>query len=126
MKTTKLTIALFGSVSLMLLAGCNEEGQVAAAGSGAGSGKTAREVCTEQTVSRQKPVKDENRVIGTVAGAVVGGVIGNEIGGKGTKGDIATVGGAVAGGYAGNRIQKSVQDNATEETTEVVCETVYE
>jgi uncharacterized protein YcfJ len=122
MKTTKLTTALFGSVSLMLLAGCNEEGQVAAAG----SGKTAREVCTEQTVSRQKPVKDENRVIGTVAGAVVGGVIGNEVGGKGTKGDIATVGGAVAGGYAGNRIQKSVQDNATEETTEVVCETVYE
>jgi uncharacterized protein YcfJ len=122
MKTTKLTTALFGSVSLMLLAGCNEEGQVAEAG----AGKTAREVCTEQTVSRQKPVKDENRVIGTVAGAVVGGVIGNEVGGKGTKGDIATVGGAVAGGYAGNRIQKSVQDNATEETTEVVCETVYE
>jgi uncharacterized protein YcfJ len=112
----------FGSVSLMLLAGCNEEGQVAQAS----GGKTAREVCTEQTVTRQKAVKDENRVIGTVAGAVVGGVIGNEVGGKGTKGDIATVGGAVAGGYAGNRVQKSVQDNATEESTEIVCETVYE
>jgi uncharacterized protein YcfJ len=122
MKTTKLTTVLLGSVSLVLLAGCNEESQVAQAG----SGKTAREVCTEQTVTRQKPVKDDNRVIGTVAGAVVGGVIGNEVGGKGTKGDSATVGGAVAGGYAGNRVQKSVQDNATEETTEVVCKTVYE
>jgi uncharacterized protein YcfJ len=51
-------------------------------------------------------------------------VVGHEVGGKGTSQDVATAGGAVAGGIAGNRIQKSVQDNATVQTTKRVCRTV--
>jgi uncharacterized protein YcfJ len=115
---------VLGSVSFVLLGACNEDAGADAAQ--ANAGKTPREVCTEQTVTTQKPVKDEHRVLGTVAGAVVGGVVGNEVGGKGTSQDIATVAGAAAGGYAGNRVQKSVQDNNTETTTKTVCRTVYD
>jgi len=124
MNAVKQTSVLLGGVCLVLLGACNEDS--GATVSQASASKTPREECTEQTVTRQKPVKDENRVLGTVAGAVVGGVVGNEVGGKGTSGDVATVAGAAAGGYAGNRVQKSVQDNATEQTTERVCRTVYD
>jgi uncharacterized protein YcfJ len=110
---------LLAVTSLALLGACNDEQEIAQAG-----GSATREVCTEQTVTRQKPVKDEDRVIGTVTGAVVGAVVGHEIGGKGTSQDIATIGGAAAGGYAGNRVQKQIQDNATEESTELVCRQV--
>lgn len=120
MKTTGLMLSC---ASLALLSACNEDAQADVAQAKAG---TPREVCTEQTVTTQKPVKDEHRVLGTVAGAVVGGVVGNEIGGKGTSQDIATVAGAAAGGYAGNRVQKSVQKNNTETTTKTVCRTVYD
>jgi uncharacterized protein YcfJ len=122
MHTNKKVLGLvLCSLSLVVVGACSQSG----AGSATAKG-TPREVCTDKVVTRQKPVKDENRVLGTVAGAVVGGVVGHEVGGKGTGQDIATVGGAVAGGYAGNRVQKSVQDNATEQTTERVCETVYD
>ena len=110
-----------GGMSLLLLAACNED-EVAMAQAGAKN--SPREVCTEEVVTREKPVKDEHRVLGTVAGAVVGGVVGNEVGGKGTSQDIATVAGAAAGGYAGNRVQKSMQDKATEKETRTVCRTV--
>ena len=128
MNASRLSTVLLGGVSLVMLAACNEdENQVALAGPAAQvTAKVPREVCTEETVTTQKPVKDEKQIAGTVAGAVVGGAIGNELGGKGTSRDIATVGGAVAGGYAGNRIQKNIQENATETTTKVVCRTVYE
>lgn len=120
MHTRMLAGVVIGGMSLLLLGACNEtdpeDPQLAA--------NAPREVCTEEVVTRQKPVKDEDRVLGTVAGALVGGVVGHEVGGKGTSQDVATVGGAVAGGYAGNRIQKSVQDNATEQTTERVCRPV--
>jgi len=123
MNATKLTGLLVGGISLALLAGCNEtEPQVTQVS----AGKTPREVCTEEVVTTQKPVKDKDRVLGTIAGAVVGGVVGHEVGGKGTSQDVATIGGAAAGGYAGNRVQKSVQKSATETTTERVCRTVYE
>ena len=130
MNTTRMTITLLGAMSLALLAACNEsEAEVAQAGAAgvthASTTKTPHEVCTEQTVTTQKPVKDENRIVGTVAGALVGGVVGNEVGGKGTKGDVATVAGAAAGGYAGNRVQKSMQNSATETTTKTVCHTEY-
>lgn len=122
MHTRKPVGVLIGGMSLVLLGACNETDpdnpQLAA--------NTPREVCTEEVVTRQKPVKDEDRVLGTVAGALVGGVVGHEVGGKGTSQDVATVGGAVAGGYAGNRIQKSVQENATEQTTRTVCRTVHD
>ncbi len=34
-----------------------------------------REVCRDETVTRQKPVKDEKRIAGTAIGAVVGGLV---------------------------------------------------
>ena len=82
-----------------------------------------REVCESVPVTRQKPVQDENRVVGTVTGALVGGLLGNQIG-KGTGKKIATVAGAAAGGYAGNKVQQSMQTNDTYTTTERNCYTV--
>ncbi|MBL4609370.1 glycine zipper 2TM domain-containing protein [Halopseudomonas sp.] len=87
--------------------------------------KTPREVCQDVPVTRQKPVQDENRVLGTVAGAVVGGLLGNQVGGGSGK-KIATVAGAAAGGYAGNKTQERMQANSTYTTTETRCETQYD
>ncbi len=87
--------------------------------------KTPRQECKDQVVTKQKPIKDEKRVAGTVIGAVVGGVVGHQIGGGSGK-DIATVAGAAAGGYAGNKVQKKIQENNTYQATENVCETVYD
>lgn len=87
--------------------------------------KTPREVCHDELVTRQKPVKDKHQVTGTVIGAVVGGVLGNQIG-SGSGRDIATVAGAAAGGYAGNKVQERVQEGNTEQVTERRCETVYD
>ena len=116
-----------GVVAVAMLAACNESGaKVIEATPLTKVVKTPREECSDQVVTRQKDVKDENRILGTIAGAVVGGVVGAEVGGKGTSKDVATVAGAAAGGYAGNRVQKSVQKNATEKSTERVCETVYD
>lgn len=119
----KLASLTLSGMSLALLGACSNSG---ADNAKLNAKNTSHEVCTDQVVTKQKPVQDKDRVLGTVAGAVVGGVVGHEVGGKGTSQDVATVGGAVAGGYAGNRVQKSVQDNATEQTTERVCETVYD
>ena len=84
-----------------------------------------QEVCHEETVVKQKPVKDEHRVAGTAIGAVVGGLIGSQIGGGDGK-KVATVAGAVAGGYAGNKAQESMQQNDTYTAQETRCETIYE
>jgi uncharacterized protein YcfJ len=132
MNAIRLTSAVLGTACLMLTAACNESTAQAEGAAGSAqvaktsAARTPREVCTDEVVTRQKPVKDKDRILGTVAGALIGGVVGNEVGGKGTGGDIATVGGAAAGGYAGNRVQKSVQKNATVQTTERVCRTVYD
>ena len=85
--------------------------------------QTPREVCENVPVSRQKPVQDEHRVVGTVTGALVGGLLGNQFG-KGTGKKIATVAGAAAGGYAGNKVQQSMQSNDTYTTTERNCYSV--
>ncbi len=121
MRAIRLTSLLLSGTALLLLGACNKPGAEVAQ---AAATKTTHEVCTDEVVTTQKPVKDKDRVLGTIAGAVVGGVVGHKVGGKGTGQDVATVGGAVAGGYAGNRVQKSVQDNATEHTTQRVCRTV--
>jgi uncharacterized protein YcfJ len=85
--------------------------------------QTPREVCEDVPVTRQKPVKDQNKVVGTVAGAVLGGVLGNQVGeGSGKK--LAAVAGAVAGGYAGNKVQENMQTKNTYTTTERRCHTV--
>jgi len=87
--------------------------------------KVARQVCHDETVTQQKPVKDEKRIAGTAIGAVIGGVLGNQIGGGSGK-TLATAAGAVAGGYAGNQVQKKVQQGDTEQVTQQRCETVYD
>ncbi|MFC5694055.1 glycine zipper 2TM domain-containing protein [Pseudomonas sp. GCM10022186] len=85
--------------------------------------KTPREVCNDVAVTRQKPVKDQHQIAGTVIGAVAGGLLGNQVGG-GTGKKIATVAGAVGGGYAGNKVQEHMQSNDTYTTTETRCKTV--
>lgn len=82
-----------------------------------------RQVCQDVQVTRQKPVKDEHQVLGSVAGAVVGGVLGNQVGGGNGK-KVATVAGAAAGGYAGNKVQEKMQAGDTYIDTETRCETV--
>ncbi len=123
MNTIKLTTLISGGMCLLVLGACHSSASdVAQTTAAPSAAKTPHEVCNDETVTTEKPVKDKDRVLGTVAGALVGGVVGHEVGGKG----VATIGGAAAGGYAGNRVQKSVQDNATQETTKRVCHTVYE
>lgn len=87
--------------------------------------RTPRLVCNEVTVSHKAPVKDPNRVTGTVVGALLGGAVGNQIGG-GSGQKIATVAGAAAGGYAGNKVQQRMQDSNTYQATEQRCSTVYD
>jgi uncharacterized protein YcfJ len=84
---------------------------------------TPREVCEDVPVTRQAPVKDEHKILGTVTGAVLGGVLGNQIGGGSGK-KIATVAGAAAGGYAGNKVQGNMQAKDTTTTIERRCHTV--
>jgi len=84
---------------------------------------TPREVCETVQVTRQKPVKDEHQILGTVTGAVIGGVLGNQVGGGNGK-KLATIAGAAAGGYAGNKVQERTQSNSTYVATEERCSTV--
>jgi uncharacterized protein YcfJ len=84
-----------------------------------------REVCEDVPVTRQQPVKDEKRIVGTVAGALLGGVLGNQVGGGSGK-KIATVAGAAAGGYAGNKVQQNMQAKDTYTTVEKRCRSVNE
>jgi uncharacterized protein YcfJ len=85
--------------------------------------KTPRQVCNDVTVTRQRPVQDQNRIAGTAVGAVVGGLLGNQVG-KGSGKKVATVAGAVGGGYAGNKVQEHMQNSDTYTTTETRCNTV--
>ena len=87
--------------------------------------RTPRQVCGDQVVTHQAPTRDPNRVTGAVVGAVVGGAVGNQFGGGDGK-KLATVAGAAAGGSAGSKIQKSMQENNTYDTTEQHCTTVYD
>ncbi|MDY7219950.1 glycine zipper 2TM domain-containing protein [Denitrificimonas sp. JX-1] len=87
--------------------------------------KTPRQECREVTVTKRKPIKDENRIVGSAVGAVVGGLLGNQVGGGNGK-KIATVAGAVGGGYAGNKTQEHLQQNNTYTTTEQRCRTEYD
>lgn len=86
---------------------------------------TPREQCENVTVQRQAPVKDQNRIAGTVIGGVAGGLLGSQIGG-GSGRTVATVAGAAAGGYAGNQVQKNMQHKDTVASVERRCKTVNE
>jgi uncharacterized protein YcfJ len=87
--------------------------------------ETPREVCEDVPVRQQAPVKDPNRITGTVIGGVAGGVLGNQIG-KGTGKTLATVGGAAGGAYVGNKVQESMQKSDVVTTTKRSCRTVYD
>lgn len=86
---------------------------------------TPREQCETVQVQQQAPVKDEHRIVGSVAGGVVGGLLGSTVGGGSGK-TLATVAGAAAGGYAGNRVQKNMQEKDVVTTNEQRCKTVNE
>lgn len=85
--------------------------------------KTPHEECADVQVSRQAPVKDKNRIAGTVVGGVLGGLLGNQVG-AGRGNTVATVAGAAAGGYAGNKVQQNMQKKNTVTRTEKRCKTV--
>jgi uncharacterized protein YcfJ len=126
MKNYKLPSFILGAALATGLVACNESGaKVLEAKAVTHDVKTPREECSDQAVTAKKPVKDDHRITGTVLGAVAGAVVGHQIG-HGTGQDIATVAGAAGGGYAGNRVQKNIQDKNTVQTTERVCNTVYD
>jgi uncharacterized protein YcfJ len=87
--------------------------------------KAPRQECHDEQVTRTKPVKDQDRLVGTGLGAVVGGLLGNQVGG-GNGRVLATVAGAAAGGFAGNKIQQKVQQGNTYTANEQRCQTVYD
>jgi uncharacterized protein YcfJ len=87
--------------------------------------RTPRQECHDEQVTRTKPVKDTNRLVGTGIGAAVGGLIGNQFGGGNGK-VLTTVAGVAAGGFAGNQIQKKVQQGNTYTVNEQRCATVYD
>lgn len=87
--------------------------------------RTPREVCKDVAVTRQKPVRDQHQIAGTVIGVVAGGLLGNQVGGGNGK-KVATVAGAAAGGYAGNKVQENIQNRSTYTTTETQCSTAYD
>ena len=87
--------------------------------------RTPREECQDVQTQKMAPVKDENRIAGTLIGGVLGGLVGNQIG-HGTGNTVATVAGAAAGGYAGNTVQKGMQNRDTVATTAHRCKTVYD
>jgi uncharacterized protein YcfJ len=87
--------------------------------------KIPRQECRDETVTHTKPVKDQDRLIGTGVGALVGGILGHQVGGGSGK-TLATVAGAAAGGFAGNKIQQKTQQGDTYTTTEQRCDTVYD
>lgn len=87
--------------------------------------ETPREECENVVVTRQKAVKDEHKIAGTLIGAVGGALVGDAIGGGG-KNTGAKVAGAVVGGYAGNKTQGHMQANNTYQDTERRCNTVVD
>ena len=84
---------------------------------------TPRQQCEDVQVQHQAPVKDSNRIAGTVVGGVAGGLLGSTVGGGKGK-TLATVAGAAAGGYAGNQVQKNMQEKDVVTSTERRCKTV--
>ncbi len=86
---------------------------------------TPREHCEDVQVQHEAPVKDENRIAGTVVGGIAGGLLGSAVGGGKGK-TLATVAGAAAGGYAGNQVQKNMQQRDVVTKTEHRCKTQNE
>ncbi len=133
MKTQTLTGVIIGAVAVtavgafagMQLAGEPEYADVIDVEPHFVTHEVPREACRDELQTRQKPVKDEHQVTGTIAGAIIGGVLGNQVG-DGSGQDIATAAGAIAGGYAGNKAHEKIQENNTEQVANQVCETIYD
>ena len=87
--------------------------------------ETPREECRDVQVQQQAPVKDQNRIAGTVLGGVAGGVLGHQIG-SGRGKTVATVVGAAGGAYVGNQVQSGMQKRDVVTTTNRECKTVYD
>jgi len=87
--------------------------------------KTPRQECRDVQVSRQAPVKDENRIAGKVVGGIAGAALGSMIG-SGRGNTVAMVAGAAGGAYAGNSVQKNMQESDRVAGTEARCKTVYD
>ena len=86
--------------------------------------RVAHKVCGEVPVTREAPVRDQNRLAGTAIGAVLGGILGDQIG-NGSGRTIAAVAGAAAGGYAGNTVQKNMQQSDRQTVMEERCRMEY-
>lgn len=86
---------------------------------------TPREECRNVAVQQKAPVKDQDRIAGTVIGGVAGGVLGHQIGG-GAGNTIATIVGAAGGAYVGNKVQDSMQRSDVVTTSKQKCKTVYD
>ena len=86
---------------------------------------TPREECRDVAVQQRAPVRDSNRIAGTVIGGLAGGVLGHQIGG-GTGQTVATIAGAAGGAYVGNKVQDSIQKGDVVTTTHRSCKTVYD
>ena len=86
---------------------------------------TPREECRNVQVQQKAPVKDSDRVAGTVIGGIAGGVLGNQFGGGSGK-TAATIVGAAGGAYVGNRVQDNMQKNDVVTTTKRICKTDYD
>ncbi|MDD2735887.1 MAG: glycine zipper 2TM domain-containing protein [Desulfuromonadaceae bacterium] len=86
---------------------------------------TPREECRDVQVQKKAPVKDSNRIVGTVLGGVAGALLGHQIGG-GTGKTVATIAGGAGGAYAGNQVQDSMQKGDVVTTTRRDCKTVYD
>src|SRR5256885_15040026 len=87
--------------------------------------RTPRQECHDAQVTRTKPAKDRDRLLGTGVGAVVGGLLGHEIGGGSGKA-LATVAGAAAGGHPRHKIQQKAQQGDTHTTSEQQSTTRYD
>ncbi len=86
--------------------------------------RVAHKVCGEQPVTREAPVRDQNRIAGTAIGAVLGGILGDQVG-RGNGSTVAAIAGAAAGGYAGNTVQKNMQQSDRQTVMEERCRMEY-
>lgn len=86
---------------------------------------TPREECRNVAVQQRAPVRDPDRIAGTVIGGLAGGVLGHQVGG-GTGNTVATIAGAAGGAYLGNRVQDNMQKGDVVTTTKRKCKTVYD
>jgi len=135
MSTSIIKGSAFGAIATIALAvatvgGCKEMSQpkvaqVVAVKEITETVRTPREECRDVQVQHKAPVKDSNRIAGTVIGGVAGALLGHQIGG-GTGKTVATIAGGAGGAYAGNQVQDSMQKNDVVTTTKQDCKTVYD